>query len=159
MIDVEDYYTRFGPQVLRRCRFLMRDPDKAVDAMHDVFVELLKRQDRLNDQAPSSLLHQMATHVCLNRLRGERRRPEDADDARVLEIAAAGDLESATLAQRVLAAMFGEAPASSRDIAVLHLVDGMTLEQTAREVGMSVSGVRKRLRGLTAILAKREAQP
>ncbi|MEL6181918.1 MAG: sigma-70 family RNA polymerase sigma factor, partial [Myxococcota bacterium] len=29
-------------------------------------------------------------------------------------------------------------------------VDGMTLEETAKVVGMSVSGVRKRLRGLKA---------
>jgi RNA polymerase sigma-70 factor (ECF subfamily) len=33
-------------------------------------------------------------------------------------------------------------------IAVLHLVDGLSLEETARETGMSVSGVRKRLRQL-----------
>jgi DNA-directed RNA polymerase specialized sigma24 family protein len=30
----------------------------------------------------------------------------------------------------------------------LHLVDGMTLEQVAAEVGLSVSGVRNRLRRL-----------
>ena len=35
---------------------------------------------------------------------------------------------------------------------MLHLHDGLTLEQTAREVGMSVSGVRKRLRKLKASL-------
>ena len=31
-------------------------------------------------------------------------------------------------------------------MAVLHYVDGMTLEEVARHVGLSVSGVRKRLR-------------
>jgi RNA polymerase sigma-70 factor (ECF subfamily) len=35
-------------------------------------------------------------------------------------------------------------------MAVLHFVDGMTLEETADAVGLSVSGVRKRLRGLQA---------
>lgn len=157
-IDVEDYYRRYGPQVLRRCRYLLRNEDKAVDTMHDVFVELLERQDRLAHVAPSSLLHQIATHLCLNRLRGERRRPEDAEDERVLRIAAAEDVEGRTLAQRALAALFGRAPASSRDIAVLHFVDGMTLEQTAREVGMSVSGVRKRLRGLNQTLGQLEVR-
>lgn len=157
-IDVEDYYRRYGPQVLRRCRFLLRHQEKAVDAMHDVFVELLRRQEGLKNQAPSSLLHQIATHVCLNKLRGERRRPEDADDERVMQIAAAGDLEGRTFAQRALDSLFGRVPASSRDIAVLHLVDGMTLEETAREVQMSVSGVRKRLRGLTATLREEVLQ-
>lgn len=158
-IDVEEYYRQYGPQVLRRCRFLLRTEEKAVDAMHDVFVELLKRQHQLKDVAPSSLLHQIATHVCLNRLRGERRRPEDAEDERILRIAASEDVEGRTLAQRALDSLFGRVPASSRDIAVLHYVDGMTLEQTAREVGLSVSGVRKRLRGLSEALGQIEVQP
>ena len=44
-----------------------------------------------------------------------------------------------------------------RTMAVLHYVDGMTLEQVARECGMSVSGVRKRLRGLRSELRVMEA--
>jgi RNA polymerase sigma-70 factor (ECF subfamily) len=35
-------------------------------------------------------------------------------------------------------------------MAVMHYVDGMTYEEVAREVGLSVSGVRKRLRTLKA---------
>jgi RNA polymerase sigma factor (sigma-70 family) len=158
-IDVEDYYDRYGPQVLRRCRFLLRDEEQAVDAMQDVFVELLRHQRRLAETSPSSLLHQMATHVCLNRLRGRQRRPEDPLDARVLQLAAAGDLEERTVAQRVLERLFGRSPPSTRDIAALHLVDGMTLEQTAEEVGMSVSGVRKRLRKLAAVLDAMQEKP
>ena len=46
---------------------------------------------------------------------------------------------------------------STRVIAVLHLVDGMTLEEVAREVGLSVSGVRKRLRMLKAHVRELEA--
>ena len=44
--------------------------------------------------------------------------------------------------------LFNRHPESSRTIAVLHYVDGLTLEQVADEVGLSVSGVRKRLRKL-----------
>jgi RNA polymerase sigma-70 factor (ECF subfamily) len=33
-------------------------------------------------------------------------------------------------------------------MAVLHFLDGMTLEEVAGECGMSVSGVRRRLRAL-----------
>lgn len=156
-IDVEALYRRYGPQVLRRCRFLLRDEEKAVDAMHDVFVQLLRYQGSLKAVAPSSLLHQIATRVCLNRLRGARRRPEDRDDELVLRIAAAEDTEARTEARGLLDRLFGRVPASSRDIAVLHLVDGMTLEETAREVGLSVSGVRKRLRALSSVLTELEA--
>ena len=38
----------------------------------------------------------------------------------------------------------------------MHLLDGFTLEEVAEEVGMSVSGVRKRLRGLRASLHELE---
>jgi RNA polymerase sigma-70 factor (ECF subfamily) len=97
-------------------------------------------------------LHRIATNVCLNRLRSERRRPQDRDEELLLEIASLDDLEGRTSAQGLLDRLFGREPESSRTIAVLHLVDGMTLEETAREVGLSVSGVRKRLRSLKSKL-------
>lgn len=156
-IDVEACYRRYGPQVLRRCRFLLREEEKAVDATQDVFVQLLRHQGAMNPSALSSLLHQIATRVCLNRLRGARRHPEDPQDELVLRIASAEDTEARTAARGLLDRLFGHVPASSRDIAILHLVDGMTLEETAREVGLSVSGVRKRLRALSSVLNELEA--
>jgi RNA polymerase sigma-70 factor (ECF subfamily) len=41
-------------------------------------------------------------------------------------------------------------------MAVLHYVDGLTLEQVADETGLSVSGVRKRLRQLRLTLREME---
>jgi RNA polymerase sigma-70 factor (ECF subfamily) len=52
----------------------------------------------------------------------------------------------------VLARLFGRDQESTRTMAMLHYVDGMTLQEVADEVDMSVSGVRKRLRGLRARL-------
>ena len=164
-LDVESHYLRYGPMVLRRCRSLLRDPAKAEDAMQDVFVSLIRSEDRLRDEAPGALLLRVATNVCLNRLRGERRRPEDAhdDDDLALRIAQAddgsGDAESRTLARSVLGKLFGAddpLAASTRSLAFMHLVDGMTLEEVARESRLSVSGVRKRLRGLKGRLAELE---
>ena len=37
-IDVELYYTRYGPMVMRRCLKLLRDEEKAFDAMHQPFI-------------------------------------------------------------------------------------------------------------------------
>ena len=164
-LDVESHYLRYGPMVLRRCRTLLRDPAKAEDAMQDVFVSLIRNEDRLRDEAPGALLLRVATNVCLNRLRGERRRPEDAheDDDLALRIAQAddggGDAESRTLARSVLGRLFGAddpLAASTRSLAFMHLVDGMTLDEVARESRLSVSGVRKRLRGLKGRLAELE---
>jgi len=150
-VDIESFYRSHGPMVLRRCRQLLRDEAKAVDAMHDVFVEILRRKDSLDATSPAGLLLTTATHVCLNRLRSERRKPEDRDDEMLFHIATIdshGSAESRTLAGRILDRLFSGQPESTRLIAVLHYVDRLTLEEVAGEVGMSVSGVRKRLRNL-----------
>ena len=57
-------------------------------------------------------------------------------------------------ARLLLDRLFQRHPASSRTIAVLHYLDGLTLEQVASEVGQSVSGVRKRLRSLRHALGE-----
>lgn len=153
-IDTAQLYESYGPMVLRRCRRLLRDEGKALDAMQDVFVEILRRQQRLEDTAPAGLLLRTATNVCLNRLRSERRRPEDREEELLLAIAEEREdsPESRALARRMLDRLFHTAPTSSRVMAVLHYVDRLTLEEVANEVGLSVSGVRKRLRGLQARL-------
>jgi RNA polymerase sigma-70 factor (ECF subfamily) len=147
-INVAALYERYGPLVYRRCLRLLRDEAQAQDALHDVFVQLCSARDRIDDRALAGLLFRMATHVSLNRLRSRRRRPESADDALVQSIAAADGGEDGHAASRLLDRIFAREHASSRVIATLHFVDGMTLEEVAAEVGMSVSGVRKRLRVL-----------
>ncbi len=155
-IDLEGLYERYGPMVLRRCRSLLRDDEAALDAMQDVFVLLLRKEERLEVDAPASLLLRMATNVCLNRLRTNRRRPEDRDEERLHRIAADDRLESRSLAGALLDRIFGREPESTKTMAVMHLVDGMTLQEVADEVGLSVSGVRKRLRTLKANVAAME---
>ena len=147
-IDVESYYRKYGPMVLRRCRFMLREEEQALDTMQDVFVELLRREQDLVHYAPSSLLYTIATNVCLNRIRRSKRRPETANDDLLATIAGGDDPEEETLARHFLDRLFAREPESTRTIAVLHYVDRLTLEETAQQVGLSVSGVRKRLRGL-----------
>jgi RNA polymerase sigma factor (sigma-70 family) len=144
--------------VLRRCRKLLGDEPAARDAMHDVFVQLLSHADKLSEQAPSSLLFRIATNVCLNRLRSRRRRPEDGDPDLLVEIAAQTDPAARSAARAALDALFRHEPDDSALIAVLHLHDKMTLEEVAAEVGMSVSGVRKRLHKLRMKLHSLEAR-
>jgi RNA polymerase sigma-70 factor (ECF subfamily) len=143
--------------VLRRCRRLLNNEEEAVDAMQDVFVQLIRNRDRLEDRAPSSLLYRMATNVCLNRIRSRKRKPETRDDELVWRIAITPSHEERSAARRALDRIFAREQPSTRTIAVMHLLDRMTLDEVAREVGMSVSGVRKRLRALRAHVRELEA--
>lgn len=146
--DVDDLYRRYAPMVLRRCRRLLRDEEKALDAMQDTFVQVLRHGDRLDTGAASSLLYRIATNVSLNKLRGDRRRPEDRDDEVLQLIADAPESKANPVARLFLDRVFEREQPSTRAIAVMHLLDGLTLEEVAHEVGLSVSGVRKRLRTL-----------
>jgi RNA polymerase sigma-70 factor (ECF subfamily) len=155
-IDVEAAYRRYGPMVLRRCRQMLRDEQQATDAMQDVFVQLLRNRDRLEDRGMSSLLYRIATNVCLNKIRSSDRRPEDAQSDLLVRIAGASGDEARSEARSVLDRVLGREPVSTTTIAVLHLHDGMTLQEVADAVGLSVSGVRKRLRKLKATLEELE---
>jgi RNA polymerase sigma-70 factor (ECF subfamily) len=157
-IDVESYYRRYGPMVLRRCRKLLKDEESAVDAMQDTFVQILRYRDRLQDEAPSSLLYRAATNVCLNRIRSSKRKPEHSADDTISRIADAAVPETRITARNLIERLFSKERASTGTIAVLHMVDGMTLEEVAREVGMSVSGVRKRLRPLRSKLLELQGE-
>ncbi|MCB9740128.1 MAG: sigma-70 family RNA polymerase sigma factor [Deltaproteobacteria bacterium] len=156
-VDTAALYQDYGPMVLRRCRRLLGDEQAALDAMQDTFVQVLRREDQLDGDAPSSLLWRVATNVCLNRLRSQRRRPEVPDGDLLLRIARSEDTEARTAAKSLLQRLFGAEPENSQTIAVLHLLDGMTHEEVAATVGLSVSGVRKRLRTLRGRLHALEA--
>jgi RNA polymerase sigma-70 factor, ECF subfamily len=146
-LDIEDASRRYGPMVLRRCRQLLRDENEALDACQDVFVRVLERRERLDARYPSSLLYRIATNVCLNRIRDRARRSMPGEE-RLHAIACAESPAGHSDARMLLDWLFDRHPDSSRTIAVLHYVDGLTLEQVAAETGMSISGVRKRLRKL-----------
>ncbi|HTE49738.1 MAG TPA: sigma-70 family RNA polymerase sigma factor [Kofleriaceae bacterium] len=144
-IDAGAYYLRYGPMVLRRCRHLLRDDERARDAMHDVFVNVLRYQERLDESAPSSLLYRMATNVCLNQLRTARRRPEVPDDAVVDRTPDHADAESTIASRSVLARLFAADLGPLAPIAALRYRDGLSVNEVAREVGLSATSVRKRL--------------
>ena len=114
--------------------------------MHDAFVQLLRRRSTLVASGPSSLLYRVATNACLNALRSERRRPAGPLDPEQQH--SDDDPAARILDQLVLDDVFRREKESTRLMAVLHWVDRLTLEEVAQEVGLSVSGVRKRLRSL-----------
>lgn len=140
--------------VLRRCRKLLREETRAVDAMQETFVNLLKHKSRVTPTAPSSFLYRVATNVCLNIIRSEKRNPEVDIDGGLIEIVDSIDPSSNWASRNILTRIFSVQKDTSAYIAVLFYLDGMTLEEIAREVGLSVSGVRKRLRQVQLTAAK-----
>lgn len=148
-MDIEALYTKYGPMVLRRCRHLLRNEELALDAMQDVFVKVIDKKERLVDKYPSSLLYTMATNHCLNVMAREKR---SWGDNEVLDrIVALDRVEDKVVNRLSLDQIFMNEKPSTKTIAVLHYVDGLTLEETSDLCGLSVSGVRRRLRKLREV--------
>ena len=135
--------------VLRRCKRILSNEEDALQAMQDTFVKLMVNEKKLTGTYPSSLLYRMATNVCLNIIRSRKHEKNVGDE--LLETIACGDNpETEVLHRNLLDKFFAREKETTPVIAVMFYVDGMTLDEVAKETGMSVSGVRKRLRNLKA---------
>jgi RNA polymerase sigma-70 factor, ECF subfamily len=147
-VDVDQLYRRYSPMVLRRCRSLLRDEDSAADAMQEVFVQVLRHQETLNARYPSSLLYRIATNVSLNALRSRRRRPTVSAELLSDSLTGGEDMEERQVDAALLEQVFIGSKEGTRRAAEIHFLEEKTLAETAQEVGLSVSGVRKRFRAL-----------
>ena len=147
--DFSELYQKYAPMVLRRCRAILKDEEKALDAMQDVFLRLMENKQSIKN-ACASLFYVTATRVCLNKIKADKIR--SGPDFETIAQTMADDFSERDI-QKAEAAIILERIFESRDkkdllIATLHFVDGLTLEDTAEQLGMSVSGVRKRIRAL-----------
>ena len=145
---IEEYYRKYGPMVFRRCKYMLQEEDRAYDAMQEVFENLLKQPKRFSGQYPSALLMRMATNICLNMLRKKRISEAALPDEKLQQIACSDDFEQKFLLENILDSIFSREKKSTRTIAVMKYIDRLTHEQIAREMNMSISGIRKRLKNL-----------
>ena len=144
-IDVAAWYEKYGPMVIRRCRKILRNEEDALDAVHDVFINAMRGKDKLHGRFPSSLLYTMATNICLNRLRKKKREI-------VSDFSGEGDAPSCideaydqVEAEILLDDILRDESEMNRAISFMYHADGMTLKEIGEAVGLSISGVRKRL--------------
>jgi RNA polymerase sigma-70 factor (ECF subfamily) len=151
-IDVALWYEKYAPMVIRRCRGILRNEDEALDAAHDVFVNLIRRETRLNGRYPSSLLYTMATNVCLNRLRNRKHDAEEnyVDSAGDERFTAPEEGYGQTEAELLIEAALRDEPEETRLICFMYHADGMSLAEIGKAAGLSISGVRKRLEAFKA---------
>jgi len=147
-VELETMYRGYGPMVLRRCRQLLGDEESAADAMQETFVRVLRSGDRLRPRYPSSLLYRIATNVCLNQLRARRRRPTTSAEPMLPFLEGRERVEEKVLDAYMVEQVFRRAKRGTREAAEMLYLEGRTLAETAEEVDLSVSGVRKRMRSL-----------
>jgi len=144
-IDIAAWYEKYGPMVIRRCRSILGDGEDALDAVQDVFMNLLQAESQLHDRFPSSLLYTMATNVCLNRLKKRKREiPKDfMEEGCAISSTDEGfnQVEAVMLLEDILK----DESDTNRALCFMYHVDGMTLKEIGEAINLSISGVRKRL--------------
>lgn len=141
---LRELYERYGPAVRSRCRYVLKDPAEAEDAMHEVFARAFANLAGYRAQAsPLTWLVQIATNHCLNLLRANKAawREEVQRMAKVAPEGASGPVEGRDLVRAVL----GQFDQETQAAAIHYYVDEMTLEEVAAAIGRSVPTVRKRL--------------
>jgi len=148
-IDIEDCYKKYAPMVFRRCSSLLKNEDEALDAVQDVFVNLLRHKNRLHDQFLSSLLYTIATNICLNKLRRRKFQSRNYEDPQTLTGSNDPQLERVEINMLMEAILQNESE-STRSICFMYHADGMTLREIGEITGLSVSGVRKRILSFNA---------
>jgi RNA polymerase sigma-70 factor, ECF subfamily len=148
-IDIEDCYKKYAPMVFRRCSFLLKNEEEALDAAQDVFVNLIRGQEQLHGQFLSSLLYTIATNICLNRLRQRKWHGGSIDNlpsSQTSPLLAENDSGLERVENNMLMdAILQDESESTRAICFMYHGDGMTLREIGDVMNMSVSGVRKRL--------------
>ncbi len=144
-IDVEAFYARYGPMVLRRCRRMLGDEQSAYDALQEVFLKVLINRENLSGDHPSALLFRIATNTCLNKIRDARKHKS----AEYLDVLSKGPSSShpehGTSPGQRLAEFLLEEKGPAREIAVMYFLNGMTLKEIGSVFRLSVSGVHKHL--------------
>jgi RNA polymerase sigma factor (sigma-70 family) len=157
--DLRELYEKYGASVCGRCWYVLRDRNKAEDAMQDVFAKALTHYASFRAQSsPLTWLMKIATHHCLNLLRAERAgwhaRFEREARARSSTDPGPQAFEMRELVIQMLSLVDRETQA----MAIHYHVDEMTLEEVAALLGRSVPTVRKRL-GEFAAVCGREFSP
>lgn len=132
----EALFKTFGPAILRRCTRLLKDSAEAEDATQEVFLKVCRYLDRLSP-SDSGLpwVYQIATSVCLNRLRTKAR--TDRAVAKATTGVAPASLAAALEDRDLAASLLARFDARTGLIAVYHLVDGMTQEEIADALGVT----------------------
>jgi len=144
-IDIGSWYVKYGPMVIRRCRSLLKNEDEAMDAVQDVFVNVLRAGGRLHGAFPSSLLYTIATNLCLNRLKFKKR---EATDLAAIPEESFFTVDSGfeqVDAELLIKAILEDESETTRTILFMYHVDGMVLREIAEAAGLSIPGVKKRL--------------
>jgi RNA polymerase sigma-70 factor (ECF subfamily) len=134
-LDPGELFRKHGPLVYRRAFRLLGRREDAEEATQEVFVRVLRSQDRFEGRSSiTTWLYQITTHYCLNQLRDSGRRRQLFAENMVMAEPGATPEETDLLHLRRLLAT---AEKRESQAAVYVYLDGLSHEEAAELLGVS----------------------
>jgi RNA polymerase sigma-70 factor (ECF subfamily) len=136
---------------------LVGDPHLAGDALQDVFVLILRNLRWLREpRLFRPWAYRIASRQALQCLKRERRHSGHGDEALLASVPAGPEVEGADpeLLRR-LPGLLGEVSPASRAVLSLHYFEGLTLQETADVLEISLAAVKSRLAYGLSVLRKK----
>ncbi len=151
--DPTTLFETYHDRIYRYIAGLVLDPAEADDLTQETFLRATTQRDTLRDSAALlAWLYQIATHLCLDRLRARTRRaPHEADaDPADLELPDPDEPSlQKTIEQREMSAcvqtFIAKLPDSYRVALLLHDMHGLTAPEIAQILGLPLPTVKIRL--------------
>jgi RNA polymerase sigma-70 factor, ECF subfamily len=147
-------YSRYGALVHRRCRTLLGNETDANDALQETFMRV-KRYPPTDVAAWLPWLYGVASRVCFDQLAKQKRSRPTAGGVlgRLKELMGAVTPDSAE-AKLCLGSELSKLDDTSREMALLHWLDGMTQEEVALRTGFSRKTVGVKLKAAETALRR-----
>lgn len=148
-------YEQCGYLVHRRCLSLLRNRGDADDALQEVFLRV-QRYHQPADGAPTlGWLYTIAANCSFDLMkRRARQEPTSDEQMQKLDDRVVGGPEDLDR-QALLGAVLRQLDARTREIGVLHFLDGFTQEEVAARTGYSRKTVGKKLKRFEEQLRER----
>lgn len=126
------------------------DPEEAADALQDAFISAYRRADSFRgESAVTTWLHRIVVNASLDRLRRRAVRataplPDDNDDLPGRTVADPTDSMDRRELELVVTAALADLPPDQRDAVVLVDVEGWSVEEAARHLGVPEGTIKSR---------------
>ena len=142
------------PRLRGVARLILRDPERAQDAVQEALVQAWRHVRALRDaDAWDAWLYRLTVHACYRLARGVKRR--DELELRVmpeLELAGSFDLSASVAERDLLGRAIGLLPIDQRAVMVLHFYADLPLTDAAIVLDIPVGTAKSRLhRGLETL--------
>ena len=139
--QLAELHERHAGELLRFCRWMLRDRDDAADALQDTWIRAMSAlgEERVRVTAMRPWLYAIARNACLDRLR-ERKRASchELDESALGDAPAADEVAGLRNEARAALALIGTLSERQRSALLMRELAGMSVPEIADALGLTV---------------------